>query len=64
MYLLLTNPKVRSVIDTITSRVVLILGRFTPSRKAVLDALREELRRLGFVPVLFDFAQPIVRAGT
>jgi hypothetical protein len=31
------------VIDTITSKAVLILGRFTDERKAVLDALREEL---------------------
>jgi hypothetical protein len=43
--LLLHNEKIRRVIDTITSKVVLILGRFTPERKAVLDAIREELRR-------------------
>ena len=45
IYLLLRNEKIRSVIDTITSKVVLILGRFTPERKAVLDALRDELRK-------------------
>ena len=33
------------MIDTITSKVVLILGRFTAERKAVLDALREELSK-------------------
>ena len=44
IYLLLNNERIRHVIDTITSKVVLILGRFTPERKAVLDALREELR--------------------
>ena len=37
--------KIREVIDTITSKVVLILGRFTGERKAVLDALRDELRK-------------------
>jgi hypothetical protein len=42
IYLLLHNQKVRDVIDTITSKVVLILGRFTDEPKAVLDALREE----------------------
>ena len=55
VYLLLYNEKIRDVIDTVTSKVVLILGRFTPERKAVLDALREELRRRGYVPILFDF---------
>jgi len=37
IYLLLHNQKIRNVIDTITSKVVLILGRFTDERKAVLD---------------------------
>lgn len=44
LYLLIHNEKLRKVIDTITSKVVLILGRFTPERKAVLDALRDEVR--------------------
>jgi hypothetical protein len=47
--LLLHNQKVRDVIDTITSKVVLILGRFTDERKAVLDALREELRKRNYL---------------
>jgi uncharacterized protein YjbI with pentapeptide repeats len=58
IYLLLRNQKIRNVIDTITSKVVLILGRFTPERKRVLDAIREELRHRDFVPVLFDFDIP------
>lgn len=33
IYLLLNNANVCGVIDTITSKVVLILGRFTESRK-------------------------------
>jgi Pentapeptide repeats (8 copies) len=58
VYLLLHNEKIRDVIDTITSKVVLILGRFSiPERKQVLDALRDELRKpeRGYVPVVFDF---------
>jgi uncharacterized protein YjbI with pentapeptide repeats len=55
IYLLLNNQKVRQVLDTITSKVVLILGRFTEERKAVLDRLREELRKRDLTPVLFDF---------
>ena len=49
IYLLLNNEEVRGVIDTITSKVVLILGRFTPERKALLDAIREELRRRDYL---------------
>jgi hypothetical protein len=45
IYLLLNNERIRHVIDTITSKVVLILGGFQPpERKAVLDALREAAR--------------------
>ena len=44
IYLLLRNEKIRDVIETIASMAMLILGRFTDERKAVLDALREELR--------------------
>lgn len=58
IYLLLHNEKIRHIIDTITSKVVLILGRFEPpERKAVLDAIREELRRKDYTPVLFDFSK-------
>ena len=61
IYLLLNNERVRDVIDTITSKVVLILGRFTPERKAVLDAIRNELRKHNYLPVLFDFDKPASR---
>jgi len=64
LYLLLHNETIRAVIDTRTSKVVLILGRFTPERKAVLDALREALRELGYVAVFFDFAGPESRDTT
>jgi uncharacterized protein YjbI with pentapeptide repeats len=55
IYLLLRNQKIREVIQTLTSKVVLILGRFTRSRKRVLDAIRETVRHAGYVPILFDF---------
>jgi Pentapeptide repeats (8 copies) len=58
VYLMLNNQKVRDVIDTITSKAVLILGRFTQERKPVLEALREELRQRKYLPILFDFEKP------
>src|SRR6476646_6023341 len=56
VYLLLHNDKIRNVIETVGKKAVLILGRFTPERKEVLDAVRELLRRRGYVAMLFDFA--------
>lgn len=61
VYLLLNNAEIRDVIDTISRKVVLILGRFTPRRKVVLEALRAELRRQGYLPILFDFETPANR---
>jgi uncharacterized protein YjbI with pentapeptide repeats len=65
IYLLLNNEEIREVIDTITSKVVLILGRFTSERKALLDAIRDELRRrYNYLPVMFDFDKPVSRNFT
>jgi hypothetical protein len=57
--LLLHNEKLQRVIDTITTKMVMILGRFSlPERKRVLDALRDELRSRNYVSVVFDFEKP------
>lgn len=61
IYLLLNNPEIREAIDTIGKKAVLILGRFTPKRKAILDALREELRNKNFLPIIFDFDAPATK---
>src|SRR5829696_6567840 len=61
IYLLLNNERIRQVIDTITSKVVLILGRFTEERKAVLEAIQDSLRQHDYLPVLFDFDKPASR---
>ena len=56
VYLLLENRKIRNVIQTVTSKAVLILGRFTNERKPILDAIHSALRdTYGLVPILFDF---------
>ena len=46
------------MINPITTKVVLILGRFPPERKAVLDALRNILRTKDYRPIMFDFKKP------
>ena len=64
IYLLLNNQEIRDVIDTITSKAVLILGRFSDERKPILDAIRDELRKHNYLPIMFDFRpQPIRRSS-
>src|SRR5437764_4167593 len=64
IYLLLNNEEIRDVINTIGQKGVLILGRFSQERKSVLDALREKLRTLNFLPIVFDFERPTERDFT
>jgi hypothetical protein len=58
VYLLLDNQKIKQVVDTVGKKAVLILGRFTAERKAVLDAIKDALRERGYLPMLFDFEKP------
>src|SRR5262249_16528730 len=58
VYLLLHNEKIRDVIDTVGKKGVLMLGRFTEGRIEILERLREKLRSLGFVPMVFNFDKP------
>ena len=56
IYILMKNEKIRNVIvDTITSKVVLILGSFIKERKKTLDAIKRRLSNEGYVPIIFDF---------
>jgi hypothetical protein len=64
VYLLTTYEKLLNVIDTISSKVVLILGRFG-ERLPVLKAIQEELRHYKdtngknrHIPFVFDFRGP------
>jgi uncharacterized protein YjbI with pentapeptide repeats len=58
VYLLLHNEKIRDVIDTVGRKGVLLLGRFTEGRIAVLERLREALRQRGYIPIVFNFDKP------
>jgi uncharacterized protein YjbI with pentapeptide repeats len=64
IYLLLNNETIRKVIDTITSKGVLILGRFSDDRRPILNALRDAVRDKGFLPIVFDFERPTGRDFT
>ena len=58
VHLLLDNSKLSRVVDTVGRKAVLILGRFSAPRKAVLETLRSALRVQGYLPVIFDFDKP------
>jgi uncharacterized protein YjbI with pentapeptide repeats len=64
IYLLLNRRKLRNVLDTIISKAVLILGRFTPERKVILDAMADELRKNNLLPIIFDFERSSQRDFT
>ena len=55
IYLLLNNDEIRNTIVTMTSKAVLILGRFTDERKSTLDEIRMKLRMNNYLPIMFDF---------
>ena len=60
-YLLLNRQKIRNVIDAVTHRGVLILGRFEDGGLALLQQVAAWLRRPengGYLPLLFDFPRP------
>ncbi len=55
IHLVLDHHKLREVIESINSKIVLILGRFTLlERQFLLEKLRTELRELDYLPVVFD----------
>jgi len=59
VYLFLNNEEIREAIDTLTSKTVLILGHFaTPDRKAILDTLKDGLRKYDLLPVVFEYERP------
>ena len=59
IYLILNNEQIQDAINALTSKTVLILGRFaSPERKAILDALKNGLRGYNLLPIVFEFDRP------
>lgn len=61
LFMLRENAKIADVINAASRHTVLILGRFAPAYKKVLDALRTHLLKRNLVPVMFDFDRPARR---
>ena len=65
IFLILDNEEIRDVINTLSSKTVLILGRFSiPERKIILDTLKDKLREYNLLPIVFDFERPTDRDFT
>jgi uncharacterized protein YjbI with pentapeptide repeats len=64
IYLLLNRKKLRNLINTITSKAVLIIGRFTSERKAILDLIADEVRKHNLLPIIFDFERATTKDFT
>ncbi|MFT5524589.1 MAG: hypothetical protein ACI9G1_003403 [Pirellulaceae bacterium] len=60
--LMVDNEDIRGLLNSLSSRIVLILGRFTEQRKQILDLIRDTIGVLGYAGVLFDFERPEKRS--
>ena len=58
IYFLTRGENTRELIDTVSNRLVLILGNFKEKRMAMLNAVRSALRGIGCMPIIFDFDGP------
>lgn len=56
--LMIHDKNMDDVIDSISTRLVLILCRVTPERKGILDRTKEVIRKKEYVPVVFNFDKP------
>lgn len=61
-YMLLSNYKIRAIIDTLTARIVLILGHSSGEPEKVLNTIKGEVRNLGYLPISVDFQRPARRS--
>src|SRR5450755_4027499 len=58
IYLLLNHKKLRNVLNAVTQRGVLLLGRFGGGGLEVLQAVAAKLREEKYLPIIFDFDRP------
>ena len=58
IYLLLKYEKLRDVLNTITKRGVLLLGRFGAGGLELLQGMAEKLLVFNYLPIIFDFDRP------
>jgi hypothetical protein len=58
IYLLLNNRGLRDVLNAVTEKGVLLLGHFSDGGLEMLQSIASELRKMKYLPMLFDFERP------
>lgn len=58
IYLLLNHKKLRNVLNSVTERGVLILGRFGDGGLNILQSIAAKIRDYKYLPIIFDFDRP------
>jgi uncharacterized protein YjbI with pentapeptide repeats len=48
----------RDMIELMSGHFVLLLGNFSPDEKTALSDVGDEIRRMGYGPIIFDFDRP------
>lgn len=64
IHLMIKNENLRHLVNVSSSKLVLLLGRFSGGGKAVLNALRAGLAERGYISIIFDFERPDSRSLT
>lgn len=58
IHMLLNYKKLRDVLNSFMERGVLLLGRFKDGGIELLQSIANELRKQGYLPMIFDFDRP------
>jgi uncharacterized protein YjbI with pentapeptide repeats len=58
LYLLINHKKLRNVLNSITKKGVLILGRFGGGGLDILESIAAKLREMKYLPIIFNFDRP------
>ncbi|RYE56169.1 MAG: pentapeptide repeat-containing protein [Sphingobacteriales bacterium] len=64
LFLISNNKNIRSAIDSLATKIVLILGGFSKEDKPYLDTIKSELKTSDYIPVMYDFDKPDSRNHT
>jgi hypothetical protein len=61
VHLLIAGKKVPLILETVQSRLILVLGNFNSERKPVLDVIRDCAQQHDYTPVVAHFVTPVSR---